>query len=128
MANKNAMAENKANLATKSAKSKCKLKVYYYGETPEDSGNAEVILDELDYKHRPWLIKFYTKDGVCHQYTDTLGVYHRVSRDMSQILDAIIVNAKQRAAVDKIVGNTLLNYLGRDLAGEKDSLLDPSDN
>ena len=85
-------------------------------------------MDELDYKHRPWLIKFYTKDGVCHQYTDTLGVYHRVSRDMSQILDAIIVNAKQRAAVDKIVGNTLLNYLGRDLAGEKDSLLDPSDN
>ena len=126
MANKNAMAANKAD-ASKAAKSKCKLKAYYYGESPEDSGQAEVIVDELDSKHRPWLIKFYTRDGVCHQYADTLGVYRRVSKDMAQILDAVIVNAKQRVAVGKIVDNKLLDYLGTDMAGEKDGILDPCD-
>lgn len=124
MANKNAMAANKAD-ASKAAKSNIKLKAYYYGENPEDSGQAEVIVDELDYKHRPWLVKFYTRDGVCHQYADTLGVYHRVSKDMAQILDAVIVNAKQRAAVGKIVNDKLLDYLGTDMAGEKDGILDP---
>ena len=124
MADKNVMAANKAD-ASKAAKSNIKLKAYYYGESPEDSGQAEVIIDELDYKHRPWLVKFYTRDGVCHQYADTLGVYHRVSKDMSQILDAVIVNAKQRAAIGKIVDDKLLDYLGTDMAGEKDGILDP---
>lgn len=124
MANKNAMAANKAD-ASKAAKSNIKLKAYYYGESPEDSGQAEVIIDKLDYKHRPWLVKFYTRNGVCHQYADTLGIYHRVSKDMAQILDAVIVNAKQRAAVGKIVNDKLLDYLGTDMAGEKDGILDP---
>lgn len=124
MADKNVMAANKAD-ASKATKSNNKLKVYYYGATPEESGQSEVILDELDYKHRPWLIKFYTRDGVCHQYTDTLGVYRRVSQDISNILDAVIVNAKQKAAVDKIISDKLLEYLGTDMSGERDVILDP---
>lgn len=124
MADKNVMAANKAD-ASKAAKSNIKLKAYYYGESPEDSGQAEVIIDELDYKHRPWLVKFYTRDKVCHQYADTLGVYHRVSKDMGQILDAVIVNAKQRAAIGKIVNDKLLDYLGTDMTGEQDGILDP---
>jgi hypothetical protein len=124
MANKNAMVANKAD-ASKATKSNNKLKVYYYGATPEESGQAEVILDELDYKHRPWLIKFYTRDGVCHQYADTLGVYHRVSKDLSVVLDAVIVNAKQKAAVEKIINSKLLDYLGEDMSGERDGILDP---
>ena len=118
------MADNKAQ-ALKEANSKYQLKVYYSGDDPTECGQAEVILDDLDYKHRPWLVKFYTKDGVCHQYADTLGVYRKISQDMAQILDAVIVNAKQREAVDKIIGNTLLGYLGSDMAGERDSILDP---
>lgn len=124
MADKNVMAADKAN-APKATKSNIKLKAYYSGENIEDSGYTEVIIDELDYKHRPWLVKFYTRNGVCHQYADTLGVYHRVSKDMGQILDAIIVNTKQRAAVGKIVDDKLLEYLGTDMAGEKDGILDP---
>jgi hypothetical protein len=118
------MADNKAE-ALKEANSKYQLKVYYSGPTLEESGQSEVVLDNLDYKHRPWLIKFYTKDGVCHQFADTLGVYRKISQDMAAILDAVIVNAKQRQAVDKIVDDMLLNYLGTDVAGERDSILDP---
>lgn len=124
MADKNVMVANKPD-GSKATKSQYKLKVYYYGESPEDNGESEVVLDNLDYDHRPWLVKFYTKDGVCHQYADTLGVYRRVSQDISRVLDAVIVNAKQKAAVDKIISDKLLDYLGNDIAGEKDSLLDP---
>lgn len=126
MADKNVMVANKASEdASKTTESKCKLKAYYYGKTPEDSGQAEVIIDGLDLQHRPWLLKFYTRDKVCHQFTDTLGVYRRVSRDIAQILDAVIVNAKQKAAVNKIINDKLFDYLGRDLAGENDAILDP---
>ena len=126
MTDKNVMVANKPN-GSKATKSKYKLKVYYYGKTPEESGQSEVVLDNLDYNHRPWLIKFYTGDGVCHQYTDTLGVYRKVSQDLSHILDAVIVNTKQKAAVDKIINDKLLDYLGNDMAYEKDSILDPCD-
>ena len=118
------MADNKAN-ALKEAKNQYQLKVYYGGESPSDSGDTTICVDNLDRKHRPWLIKFYTRDGVCHQFADTLGVYRKISQDLSQVLDAVIVNNKQREAVDKIVSNMLLDYLGKDMAGEKDSLLDP---
>ena len=124
MADKNVMGANKAD-ASKAPKSNYKLKTYYYGETPEDSGQSEIVLEKLDYKHRPWLVKFYTQDGVCHQYADTLGVYHRVSKDLSSILDAVIVNAKQKAAVERIIDDKLFGYLGRDLANENDLIADP---
>lgn len=124
MADKNVMVANKPD-GSKATKSNYKLKVYYYGERPEDSGQSEVVLDGLDYKHCPWLVKFYTREGVCHQYADTLGIYKRVSKDISHILDAIIVNAKQKAAVDKIINDKLLDYLGTDMSGERDSISDP---
>lgn len=117
------MADNKAN-ALKEAKN-TKLKVYYSGDTPEESRHTEVYVDALDNNHTPWLFKFYTKDGSCYQFADTLGVYRVISRDLDQILDAVIVNNKQREAVDKIISKMLLNYLGEDMAGEKDSILDP---
>lgn len=124
MTDKNVTVVNKAD-ASKTTKSNYKLKVYYSGESPEESGQSEVVLDNLDYKHRPWLVKFYTRNGVCHQYADTLGIYRRVSKDLSDILDAVIVNTKQRTAIDKIISNKLLDYLGRDMAGENDGILDP---
>ena len=124
MADKNVMAANKPD-GSRATKSNYKLKIYYSGASPEDSGQSEVVLDGLDYKHRPWLVKFYTRDGVCHQYADTLGVYRRVSSDISHILDAVIVNAKQKAAVDKIICDKLLDYLGTDMSNEKDAISDP---
>ena len=124
MADKNVMAADKP-YGSKATKSNYKLKIYYCGDSPEESGQSEIVIDELGYKHRPWLVKFYTRDGVCHQYTDTLGVYRRVSQDISNILDAVIVNAKQKAAVDKIISDKLLEYLGTDMSGEKDGILDP---
>lgn len=124
MADKNVMVANKPD-GSKATKPDCKLKVYYDGESPEESGQSEVIVDGLDQRHRPWLVKFYTEEGVCHQYADTLGVYRRVSKDISHILDAVIVNAKQKAAVDKIISDKLLEYLGTDMSGERDGILDP---
>lgn len=118
------MADNKAN-ALKEAENQYQLKVYYDGPSPAESGFVTTNLEALDNKHIPWLIKFYTKDGVCHQFADTIGTYRKISQDLSEVLDAVIVNNKQREAVDKIISKILLEYLGRDMAGEKDSLLDP---
>lgn len=124
MADKNVMVANKPD-GSKATKSNCKLKVYYFGASPEESGQSEIIVDELDQKHRPWLVKFYTRDGICHQYADTLGIYRRVSKDISNILDAVIVNTKQKSAVDKIINDKLLEYLGQDMSGDRDGILDP---
>lgn len=118
------MAENKAEALNK-ANFKNQLKVYYDGTEPKDCGVAVIDNDVLDRKHRPWLFKCYTKDGVCHQFADTIGIYRKVSQELSSILDAVIVNAKQREAVDKIIDRVLWDYLGRDMAGEKDSIIDP---
>lgn len=119
------MADNKAP-ALKEAKNQYQLKVYYGGPLPEDDwGDVTFSSDKLSEKHCPWLIKFYTKDGVCHQFADTLGIYRKINQDIGEVLDAVIVNNKQREAIDKIINKMLLDYLGSDLAGEKDSLIDP---
>ena len=109
------MADNKAT-ALKEANNKYKLKAYYTGDTPADSGSKIIEQDILDGKHLPWLFKFYTSDNICHQYGDLYGVYNKLSQDLNAILDAVIVNAKQREAVGKIVDNTLYEYLCRDFA------------
>lgn len=122
------MADNKAT-ALKEASKEYLLKVYYSGDTPAECGAVEIyqdILDGiLDGKHTPWLIKFYEKNGLCHQYADTRGIYRRLSQDLGNIFDAIIVNTKQRAAIDKLIDKLLWGYLGQDMANENDSVLDP---
>ena len=120
------MADNKAKALNK-ADSKYKLKVYYGAPDLMDETieTVDIYVDKLDRSHCPWIIKFYTGDHVCHQFADTLGIYRKISQDLGQILDAVIVNSKQRAALDKIIGDILLNYLGRDMSGEHDSLEDP---
>lgn len=111
------MADNKAT-ALKEANNKYQLKVYYTGDTPADSGSKIIEQDILDGKHLPWMFKFYTSDRMCHQYGDLSGVYNKLAQDLNAILDAVIVNAKQREAVGKIVDHTLYDYLCRDFAHE----------
>lgn len=118
------MADNKAK-ALKEANSKYQLKVYYDGMSLDESGVSEAHIEPLDSKHRPWLIKFYTSEGVCHQYADTMGICRKISQDLAQVLDAVIVNTKQRAAVDKIIDKILFDYLCTDMANEKDAIEDP---
>lgn len=118
------MADNKAE-ALKEANSKYQLKVYYDGVSLDESGVSEAHIEPLDSKHRPWLIKFYTSEGTCHQYADTMGVYRKISQDLAQVLDAVIVNTKQRAAVDKIIDKILFDYLCTDMTNEKDAIEDP---
>lgn len=117
------MAENKAS-ALKQAK-KYQLKVYYIGDSPAESGKTEVHADIIDSAHKPWLFKCYTRDGVCHQYADTYGLYHKFSEELGQVLDAVIVNAKQRDAIGKIVDRMLYDTLGLDMAHENDLIIDP---
>ena len=113
------MADDKAQ-ALKEAKNQYQLKVYYTGSTPADSGSKILEQDILDGDHLPWLLKFYTYNNICHQYGDLAGIYNKLSQDLNAILDAVIVNAKQREAVGKIVDSTLYEYLCRDFAHEDD--------
>lgn len=118
------MADNKAT-ALKEASKEHQLKVYYSGDTPAECGHVEIRQDIFDGKHIPWLIKYYEKDGLCHQYADTRGIYRKLSQDLSNIFDAVVVNTKQRAAIDKIIDKLLWEYLGQDMANGTDSILGP---
>lgn len=118
------MADNKAP-ALKEANKEHQLKVYYSGDTPGECVAVEIYQDIFDGKHTPWLIKYYEKDGLCHQYADTRGIYRKLSQDLGNIFDAVIVNTKQRAAIDKIIDKLLWEYLGQDMAHEEDAPLDP---
>lgn len=119
------MADNKAT-ALKEAKN-IKIKVYYTGETPIDSGveEWEYNLEPLDNEHRPWLFKFYPdgNSSTCAQFVNSLTVYRSISRGLSAILDAVIVNTKQREALDKLVDHLLWGELGSDAAHENDGVL-----
>lgn len=118
------MADNKAEEAVKEAN--IKLKVYYSGKTPADCGveEWEYNLEPLDSEHRPWLFKFYPDNNVsaCAQFVNSLTVYHSISRGLSEILDAVIVNTKQREALDKLVDRLLWGELGNDAAHEDDGI------
>lgn len=120
------MADNKAT-ALKDAESNTKLKIYYSGDTPADSGveEWELNLYPLDDKHMPWLFKYYpNKDsGACAQFVNSLTVYRSISKGLSEILDAVIVNTKQREALDKLVDHLLWGELGNDNAHEDDGVL-----
>lgn len=118
------MADNKAS-ALKDASKEHQLKVYYSGETPGEYGSVVFYQDIFDGKHTPWLIKYYEKDGLCHQYADTRGIYRRLSQDLGNIFDAVIVNTKQRSAIDKLIDKLLWEYLGQDMADGVDGILDP---
>ena len=119
------MADNKADEALKDAN--IKLKVYYSGKTPADCGviEWEYNLEPLDAEHRPWLIKFFPdEDSVaCAQFVNSLTVYRSISKGLSEILDAVIVNTKQREALDKLVDHLLWSELGNDAAHEGDGVL-----
>lgn len=117
------MADNKAN-ALKEAKDQYQLKLYIYGDSSEGKDDMVLFTETVDVKTKPGLIKFYLQDGFCYQYADTAGLYHKLLQDISEILDAVIVNSKQRAALDKIVEKTLSNYLLEDMAHENDAILD----
>lgn len=116
------MAENKADKALKEANTNLKIKVYYSGKVPSECGSTEFVLNAIDKEHRPWLFKCYFSDNPhsCIQFVDSLEVYQRLSRGLSNILDAVIVNAKQREALDKIVDHLLWGELASDNSHEND--------
>lgn len=119
------MADDKAT-ALKEAKN-IKIKVYYTGNTPADSGveEWEYNLEPLDSEHKPWLFKFYLDKNspACAQFVNSLAVYSSISKGLSEILDAVIVNTKQREALDKLVDHLLWGELGSDAAHENDGVM-----
>lgn len=119
------MTDNKAGKAIKEVKN-IKLKVYYTGDTPAESGVVEwkYNLEPLDSEHFPWLFKVYRDETPgCAQFVNSLRVYQDLSRGLANILDAVIVNTKQREAIDKLVDHLLWGELGGDAAHEDDGIL-----
>ena len=117
------MAENKAEKALKEANTNLiKLKAYYSGKTPRDCGTTDFVLNAIDKEHIPWLFKCYLPGSTdsCIQFVDSIAKYKTLSRGMANILDAVIVNAKQREALDKIVDHLLWGELGSDNSHEND--------
>lgn len=119
------MADNKAQ-ALKDAKSDIKIKVYYSGETPAECGveEWEYNLEPLGGKNTPWLFKYYPDKNrkSCAQFVNSLAVYRSISKGLAEILDAVIVNTKQREALAKLVDHLLWERLGNDNANENDGI------
>lgn len=120
------MADNKAS-ALKDAKSNIKIKVYYSGGTPAECGveEWEYNLEPLGGEHTPWLFKYYPDKNkkACVQFVNSLTAYRKIQRGLAEILDAVIVNAKQREALDKLVDHLLWEKLGSDNANENDGIV-----
>lgn len=122
------MADNKAKaLKDAEAESNIKIKVYYSGETPAECGvkEWEHNLEPIGRKNIPWLFKYYPdKDQKnCVQFVDSLAMYRSISRGLAEILDAVIVNTKQREALDRLVDHLLWEKLGSDNANEGDGIV-----
>lgn len=122
------MADNKATaLKDAESKSNIKIKAYYSGETPAECGvkEWEYNLEPIDEKHAPWLFKYYPDKNQksCAQFVNSLTAYHTISRGLAEILDAVIVNTKQREALDRLVDHLLWERLGDDNANENDGVL-----
>lgn len=116
------MADNKAQALTE-ASLNTKLKVYYNGESPADCGSFVLDTNVLDDKHYPWAIKWYTSDKICHQYADTKRLYESIMKQLGVVLDAVIVNSKQRDALDKLFDTMLWKTLGEDMARDGDYVI-----
>lgn len=120
------MADNKAPaLKDAESESNIKIKVYYSGETPAECGVEEWDnLEPLGGKNAPWLFKYYPDKNqkICAQFVNSLAVYRSLSRGLAEILDAVIVNTKQREALAKLVDKLLWGELGNDNANENDGI------
>lgn len=123
------MADNKADMALKEAKLDDManrvdtLKVYFSGRTPGDCGHTVVNVPQLSEEKRPWLIKWYTDEPICHQFLDANTVYKTLSRELSTVLDAVIVNNKQRESVSVLIDKILYDNLMRDNANENNIVI-----
>lgn len=116
------MADTKATALTE-ASLNTKLKVYYNGESPADSGDFTLETTVLDDKHYPWVIKWYSDNNICHQYANTKIMYDAIMSQMGTILDAVIVNSKQREALDKLIDTTLWRLLREDMTHNNDYVI-----
>ena len=112
------MADNKADTALKEANPIDTLRVYFSGETVVDCGHTVVNVPQLSEGKHPWLIKWYTDEKICHQFLDAGTLYKTLSRELSIVLDAVIVNSKQRESVSLLIDKTLHEVLMRDKANE----------
>jgi len=121
------MADNKAKaLKDAEANSNIKIKVYYSGETPAECGvkEWEHNLEPIGGKNIPWLFKYYPDKNQksCAQFVNSLAVYRSISIGLAEILDAVIVNVKQRDALARLVDHLLWGELGSDNANEGDGI------
>lgn len=112
------MAEDKANKALNQANPINTIKVYLSGENPCECTHHVVEVPSLKKDTHPWLVKWYTDEMICHQFVDAGEVYKHISREMNILLDAVIVNGKQRESVSALVDRVLYELLMRDRANE----------
>lgn len=120
------MAENKAEQALKEAPNSTKpvIKVYYSGETPGECGSTQIATPILDGKHWPWLFKYSENgDNTFRQFINSGMAYRHLSAKLKTILDAVIVNAQQRKALDALVDEALYERLCRDHSHEDGSVI-----
>ena len=117
------MAEDKANEALTQANPINTIKVYLSDKTPAECTHHVVEVPSLEKDTQPWLVKWYTDETICHQFVDAGEVYKHISRELNTLLDAVIVNSKQRESVSRLMDKTLYEMLMRDHANGNDIVI-----
>ena len=114
------MAEDKADTALNQA---YLTKTYYSGNGPEESGYVLTDIQRLDDEHMPWLYKWYTNDGICHQFVDSCKVYREIIHKIEPLLEVAFVNEKQRLAMNSMIDRILMESLTNDRAHDGDTVI-----
>lgn len=118
------MADNKAN-ALKEANNKYQLKIYYEADgDPFDCGSITNPIT-LSGTQFPVVFKVSAPGAkAVAQFVDSAALYHTISKQIGTVLDAVLVNAKQRDAVNKIIDDILSGELLVDKTGDNEEIFD----
>jgi hypothetical protein len=79
------------------------IRVYYKDYSDKTRKNGENKVLTLDAKVTPELVKYYTADGVCHQFVDSARLYVELRHKLETIMKVLVTNNAMREAVDNML-------------------------
>lgn len=99
------------------------IRVYYKDYSDKTRKNGENKVLTLDAKVSPEIIKYYTADGVCHQFVDSARLYVELNHKLETIMKVLVTNNAMREAVGNMLGELLSGKLLKDNANEGDQII-----
>ena len=99
------------------------IRIYYKDYSDKTRKNGENKVLTLDTKVMPEIVKYYTADGVCHQFVDSARLYVELRHKLETIMKVLVTNNAMREAVDNMLVELLSGKLLKDNANEGDQIV-----